>query len=220
MNPLDILITAGPTREAIDPVRFITNHSTGTMGYAIACKAKARGYRVTLISGPVCIKPPLGVRTIQVETARQMFAQVKRHIKSKDCLVMAAAVSDFRPEAYSNTKVKKNKAIKPIYLTRNPDILSWANTHKKGSVIVGFCMETEGLLSRARKKLHAKNADIIIANKISKAKTPFGKVTTDIIVVDKENALNIKNASKEKIAGIILDKIKKLWYKKHSVYNA
>jgi phosphopantothenoylcysteine decarboxylase / phosphopantothenate---cysteine ligase len=106
MTSLKILITAGPTHEAIDPVRFISNHSTGYMGYAIARRAQRKGHNVTLISGPTCLKPPLGVKTIFIHTARQMFEQVKRHIKRKDCLIMAAAVSDFRPVACAKNKIK------------------------------------------------------------------------------------------------------------------
>jgi phosphopantothenoylcysteine decarboxylase / phosphopantothenate---cysteine ligase len=219
MTLLNILITAGPTQESLDPVRFITNHSTGHMGYSIAKKARRRKHHVTLISGPVPIKAVPKVHTINVRTAQEMFTQVKKHIRGKDCLIMAAAVSDFRPKAYSKTKIKKTNAIKSIRLIRNPDIVSWAGAHKRDCIIVGFCLETQALLSRAKEKLHAKNADIIIANKVNKLKSPFGKAPTDVIIMDKEKSLSIRQASKEKIAGIILEKIEDLWYKKHSVHD-
>ena len=217
MTPLNILITAGPTHEAIDPVRFITNHSTGQMGYAIAYKAQRAGHKVTLISGPVCLKPLPRVQTINVRTAREMFGKVKTYIKGKDCLIMSAAVSDFRPAAYSTRKMKRNNTPGVIHLRQNPDILSWAGKHKGRIIIAGFCMETENLLHRAKEKQKTKNADFIIANRIMRSGTPFGAKPTSVVILCPANKiLRLNNVSKNKTAGILLDLIQELWYKKHS----
>jgi phosphopantothenoylcysteine decarboxylase / phosphopantothenate---cysteine ligase len=221
MISLKILITAGPTHEAIDPVRFISNHSTGYMGYAIARKAQRQGHKVTLISGPTYLKHPLKAKTITVCTAKQMFEQVKKHIKGKDCLIMAAAVSDFRPVARVKNKIKSTSMPAAIYLKKNPDILSWAGKNKGRIIIAGFCMETENLLKQAEEKRKKKNADFMIANKITQSGAPFGKGMTSVVVLDaRQNTLRLDNKSKDKIAGILLEKIGKLWYKKHSVHNA
>ena len=220
MTSLKILITAGPTHEAIDPVRFISNHSTGYMGYAIARKAQRRGHKVTLISGPTYLKPPLKVKTISVRTAKQMFEQVKKHIKGNDCLIMAAAVSDFRPIACAKNKIKSTSMPTAIYLKKNPDILSWAGKNKGRLIIAGFCMETENLLKRAEEKRKKKNADFMIANKITRSGASFGPGLTNIILLDDSKTVShLTQASKDKVAGILLDKIEKLWYKKQSVHN-
>jgi phosphopantothenoylcysteine decarboxylase / phosphopantothenate---cysteine ligase len=216
MISLNILITAGPTHEAIDPVRFITNRSTGHMGYAIARKARHAGHKVTLISGPVHLKPPPRVKTIYIRTAKEMFQQTKKHIKSKDCLIMAAAVSDFRPAARLTNKMKKSCGPVAVQLEENPDILAWAGKHKGKLIIAGFCMETDNLLQRAREKHKSKNTDFMIANRITKSSAPFGACLTNVVMLDTDNkALRVDNVSKDRVAGILLDKIEKLWYKKH-----
>lgn len=209
-----ILITAGPTREFIDPVRFISNPSTGNMGYSLAEAAKKRKHKVTLISGPVSIKPPKGIKTISATTAEQMFESVKKHFKGADCLVMAAAVSDFKAKKISKNKLKKQNTAtkKSIELVQNPDILSWAGKSKQKRVIVGFCMETRNLLKNARKKLKAKKADIIVANKIDKHNAAFGDSPTKISILQNGTTEQIGPISKRKIAQILLDKIERAWY--------
>ena len=217
MTPLNILITAGPTREAIDPVRFITNRSTGQMGYTIAREAQRAGHKITLISGPVYLKPPPYAQTINVSTAREMFSAVKAHIKGKDCLIMSAAVSDFCPVTYSAGKIKRNNNPGAIHLRQNPDILSWVGKHKGRLIIVGFCMETENLLQRAKEKQKIKNTDFMIANRIIKSRTPFGANPTGVVILCPNNkTLRLNNVRKDKVAGILLDLIQKLWYKKCS----
>ncbi|TRZ51218.1 MAG: phosphopantothenoylcysteine decarboxylase [Dehalococcoidia bacterium] len=217
MTPLNILITAGPTHEAIDPVRFITNRSTGHMGYAIAHNAQRAGHKVTLISGPVGLKPPPHAHIINVRTAREMFSAVKTHIRGKDCLIMSAAVSDFYPVAYSEGKIKRKNNPGLIRLRQNPDILSWVGNHKDSLIIVGFCMETENLLQHAKEKQKIKNTDFMVANMIRKSNTPFGAGTTSVVILCPDNKmLRLNNISKAKVAGILLDIIQKLWYKKHS----
>jgi phosphopantothenoylcysteine decarboxylase / phosphopantothenate---cysteine ligase len=220
MTPLNILVTAGPTREAIDPVRFLTNRSTGCMGYAVARKAYSAGHRVTLISGPVDLKPPTRIQIINIQTAREMFQQIKRHIKDKDCLVMAAAISDFRPAVYLTRKMKRSQNSGVIQLKENPDILAWAGRHKGRLIIAGFCMETENLVKRAKEKQQSKKTDFMVANRIKKSIAPFGKGPTSVVILDADKKLSrLNNVSKDRVAGILLDKIEKLWYKKHSVRN-
>ena len=217
MTPLNILITAGPTQEAIDPVRFITNHSTGHMGYAIARKAQLEGHNVTLISGPTGLKPPPRARIINVRSAREMLSAVKAHIRGKDCLIMSAAVADFRPVTYSKGKIKRKNNPSLIRLQKNPDILSWAGRRKKKLIVAGFCMETENLLQHAKEKQKIKNADFMVANMIGKSNTPFGTGPTSVAILCPDNKmLRLKNISKARIAGILLDRIQKLWYKKLS----
>ena len=211
-----ILVTAGPTREFLDPIRFISNLSTGNMGYAIARAAKRRKHKVTLISGPVNIIPPKNIKVINVITAQQMFAAVKREFKNSDCLIMSAAVCDFSPRKNLTNKMKKETIGKKIKLTlkQNPDILQWAGANKSARLIAGFCMETQGLLQRARQKLKQKNADIIVANKITKNTLVFGKGKTEVSILQKHRPiLNIGPAAKSKVADILLDKVEGLWYK-------
>lgn len=214
-GPIRILVTAGPTQEPIDPVRFISNYSTGTMGYAIAKIAKKRGHHVSLISGPTHLKQPRGVKTISITTAEEMFKAVKSHLGKSDCLVMSAAVSDFRPARYYKKKQKRAGRLKAIPLRENTDILLWAGRKKDKRVLVGFCMETENLLLNARKKLHAKSLDMIVANEIDTKKSAFGAGKTSVLILgpDKEKT-SLADIPKEKIAGILLDKIERLWYKK------
>jgi phosphopantothenoylcysteine decarboxylase / phosphopantothenate---cysteine ligase len=215
MKSFKILVTAGPTREPIDPVRFITNYSTGTMGYAIAAQAKRAGIKVTLISGPTRLKPPMGVKTLYVNTAREMASTVKAQFKKHDCLVMAAAVSDFHPVHYHKKKIKTKAKQHTLALRRNPDILAWAGRHKNKQLVVGFCMETEALEPRARAKMQLKKTDIMVANAISNTATPFGQGATDILLIDShESVISLTSVRKHRAAGILLDKIINLWYKK------
>ena len=218
MKPIKILVTAGPTKEPIDPVRFISNHSTGAMGYAIAAAARVRKHKVVLVSGPTSIFPPKGIKATTVTTADEMFAAVKRDIKNVDCVIMSAAVSDYKPKQYNKIKLKRTNKIDKIILTKNPDILAWAGKHKKNKLLVGFCMETENLLQNAKRKLHKKSLDLIIANKIDKEKSAFGKGKTSVLLVEsKRSPIQIKNSTKSKIAGILLDKIEQLWYNKNLI---
>ena len=162
-----ILVTAGPTREEIDPVRYITNHSSGKMGYALAEAAHELGAETTLISGPVNLTPPAGVNFIAVETTAELHRAVKQEFKKTDCLIMAAAPSDFTPLAKAKEKIKKDKNNIRLTLTDTPDILKDINRlKKKNQLLVGFALETENALSNARKKLKEKNLDMIVMNNI------------------------------------------------------
>lgn len=160
-----LLITAGPTRQYIDPVRFISNASSGKMGYAIARAALARGHDVTLISGPVHLRPPKGVRLIQTVTGQQMFDAVSRHLAVCDCLIMAAAVTDYAPARSSQRKIKKTSRPIRLRLVPVPDILAWASSNRpKGTIIVGFALEDRAIRTRAYYKLYKKGLDMIVAN--------------------------------------------------------
>ncbi len=162
---MHIVISAGPTREAIDPVRYITNRSTGKMGYAIAEAARERGLLVTLVSGPVNLQPPEGVEVINIESAADMAQAMKNSAENADIIVMAAAVADYRPKQYSTSKVKKSDGDMCIELERTEDILlSLGKNKKPGQILVGFAAETDDLLKNAQGKLERKNLDYIAAN--------------------------------------------------------
>ncbi len=160
-----ILITAGGTREYIDPVRFISNASSGRMGYALVRAALSAGHKVTLITAPTVRRPPKGVKLIEVETAAQMFAEVRNNFEMCDCLIMAAAVADYAPARTAKTKIKKSNKYLNLKLKPTEDILEWAGRHKrKNQIVVGFALEDINIRSRAEKKLKEKNLDMIIAN--------------------------------------------------------
>jgi phosphopantothenoylcysteine decarboxylase/phosphopantothenate--cysteine ligase len=203
-----VLVTAGPTRERIDPVRFVSNYSTGTFGYAIAKEARDRGCKVILISGPVSIKPPAGVKLINVESAIDMLHAVKTCAAKADYIFMSAAVSDWRVRRVSKCKIKRGNKLKTrtLELTENPDILR-SIKKPKGCVLTGFALETEGLNKNAMLKLMAKRMDMIVANKLTKQNRLFGDSPLDIIIIDTYNNKYIyKNMDKKRLAKIILDK--------------
>lgn len=215
VRTIRILVTAGPTREPIDPVRFISNYSTGTMGYAIAKAAKDRGHRVILVSGPTHLVPPRNIKVVSIITAKEMFKAVKAHIKEVDCVIMAAAVSDFRPAVYRSKKIKPNSRLQNLPLRRNVDILYWLSRRRGDKMLVGFCMETENLISNACKKLLMKKLDMIVANRIDKKRSPFGPGKTDVVIIGpNRKQKRLTNITKERIARILLDKIGELRYKK------
>ena len=180
-----ILVTAGPTREKIDPVRFISNYSTGSFGYKIAEAAHRKKHHVTLVSGPTCLKAPRGVRIIMVESAREMRAAVLREFKKSDCLIMAAAVSDWRVKEEKRAKIKKLKAMRTLKLVENPDILREAAARKGNRVVVGFVLETENLEKNAVKKLKAKSLDLIVAKRLTHDKNVLSDNKTSVLIVDR-----------------------------------
>lgn len=202
-----ILVTAGPTREKIDSVRFISNYSTGSFGYEIAKAAKRLGLEVIVISGPTALKAPRGVKFIGVESAREMFGAVLKNVKRCDYVIMAAAVCDWRPAGVSANKIKKHHGLTALKLIKNPDILKRLGKHKK-AILVGFALETEDLEENARKKLHEKNLDIIVANRLKAGRSPFGKDKTDVLIIDRAGRLTkVQNKSKAELANIIVDKV-------------
>lgn len=182
LKGLNVLVTAGPTQEPLDPVRFLTNHSTGKMGYALAETARDLGAHVTLVSGPVALEKPYGVDTVAVTTAQDMFDAVRSRFDNTDITVMAAAVGDFRPVEQAADKIKKNgRSGIELELTSNPDILAWAGERKRaGQILCGFAMETRDLEANAAKKLAAKHCDMLVANNL---RTPGAGFATDTNVV-------------------------------------
>lgn len=206
----NILITAGPTVEAIDPVRYITNHSTGKMGYAIAKYAYLRGANVLLISGPTAIKEFPGINKIDVKSASDMFNSVRDNYKDMDYIIMSAAIADYTPEEVALNKIKKSDSDFAIKLKRTTDILAFLGENKTKQKLIGFSMETENMLENSRKKLEKKNADMICANSLSSPNTGFGVDTNQITFITKDNVLVSELTSKEALANIILDKAKEL----------
>ncbi len=167
-NRLRFLITAGGTREYIDPVRFISNASTGRMGCELARAAAAAGHKVTLITGPGCLPAPVGVRVVDVETSGEMFDAVRKYFRACDCLIMAAAVSDYVPQRCARAKIKKGRKVITLKLKPTPDILKWAGHHKKRKqVVIGFALEDRNIKSSAERKMQDKNLDMIVANTLA-----------------------------------------------------
>lgn len=204
-----LLITAGPTQEAIDPVRFISNRSSGKMGYALAKMAVLRGAQVTLVSGPVSIAPFAGIETVAVRSAQQMFEAVSERSAESDVVIMCSAVADYKPASYSEQKMKKNDNDMSIPLTRTQDILGWLGDHKQaGQVLVGFSMETENLIENSRRKLTNKHADLICANSIASEQTGFAVDTNKVTLITQENVTELPLCTKEETADLILDSIK------------
>lgn len=204
-----IVITAGPTREKIDPVRFISNYSTGIFGYEIAKEARARGCKVTLVSGPTCLESPAGVRTVRVESAAEMGEAVRRALKGACCLIMAAAVSDWRVKRVSGKKLKRGSGKTTLELVENQDILAAiGRERKKNLFLAGFALETDAVEKNALKKLKAKKLDMIITNAISKKKSPFGDNNINITILDRLHRKTVvSGATKKQAAKIILDKV-------------
>lgn len=206
---LDILVSAGPTREPIDPVRFISNHSTGFLGYEIAREAKRRGHRVILISGPTSLAKPKGVPSIDVVTALQMKKALERNFRRCRCLIMAAAVSDFQVEKCAKSKIKRKKEI-TLRLKQNPDILRGFGRKKGKRMLVGFALETENLKKNALSKLRTKNLDLIVATQMKTKSYPFGPTRMDALMIDKKGHLQRKKgATKRQLSRIFLDTVEK-----------
>ena len=205
-----LLITAGPTQELLDPVRFISNHSTGTMGYTLAAEAKNQGYRVTLISGPTNLNPPKGIKFIPVTTAKEMHRAVKKHFPTSDCLIMTAAVCDFHPLKFSSQKIRKEN-FKDLKLTQTVDILYEIGKRKGKKILVGFALESENLIKNAREKLHKKNLDLVIAQSVDKRQTPFGKNKVSPILIRQDGSCQkIPACSKSQLSRIILKELRSL----------
>ncbi len=204
-----VLVTAGPTREKIDPVRFISNFSTGKMGYALAEAAQERGADVVLVSGPVSILPPKGVRVVNVESAAEMFAAVKTEFDFADIVVKAAAVADYRPKKIASEKIKKTGENANIELERTDDILSWLGAHKKSQFLCGFSMETEHLLENSRTKLKKKNLDMIVANSLCEKGAGFATDTNSVTLIFPEKEEKLELMSKIDVAHKIFDAIQK-----------
>ena len=202
-----VLVTAGPTQEALDPVRYLTNHSTGKMGYAIARMAMLRGADVTLVSGPTNIAPPPFVKVINIKSAQDMFEAVSANAPDMDFIFKAAAVADYTPAAYADNKMKKKDGDLSIPLKRTQDILKHLGEHRiPGQVICGFSMETENMLENSRAKLSKKNVDMICANNLKQSGAGFGVDTNIITLITKDDITELPLLSKEEAANAILNK--------------
>ncbi len=214
LSGLRILVTAGPTVEPIDPVRYITNRSSGKMGYALAGAAKRRGADVMLVSGPTDLKPPLDVNFCGVKTAEEMKRAVLDASEQYDVIIKAAAVSDYRPREKALQKIKKQKETQSIELVRNPDILAELGDKRGNSrwILVGFSAETEDLLANATEKLRQKNLDMIVANDVSREDAGFESDTNLVKVIYREGEIEeFPLMTKEEVADQLLERIKELW---------
>ncbi|MGN0620979.1 MAG: bifunctional phosphopantothenoylcysteine decarboxylase/phosphopantothenate--cysteine ligase CoaBC [Porcipelethomonas sp.] len=208
LNGKRILITAGPTREAIDPVRFITNHSTGKMGYALANRAMLRGADVTLITGKTSITPPPFINIINVESAADMYNAVMENSENSDIIIMSAAVADYRPSVVAENKIKKKDENMSIELERTSDILEGVcKKRHKGQFICGFSMETENLIENSRAKLERKGCDMIAANSLNCSGAGFGTDTNVLTLITKEKTTELPIMSKDNAADKILDEV-------------
>ena len=208
MKGLKVLVTAGPTQEAIDPVRYITNHSSGKMGYAIAKMAMLRGADVTLVSGRTALTPPPFVRVVPVVTARDMYEAVTSVSQEQDIIIKAAAVADYRPASVSDEKIKKKDDDMSIALERTDDILKYLGEHKPdGQFLCGFSMETENMIGNSRVKLTRKNLDMVAANNVKMAGAGFQGDTNVLTLITQDEEVSLPLMSKEDAAGKILDNI-------------
>lgn len=206
---LSVLVTAGPTREALDPVRFLSNHSTGKMGYALAARARARGANVTLVSGPTAIEPPRDVKVVSVTSAREMHTAVMQEVTAQDIVIKAAAVGDYRPASQAEDKIKKSESGLEIALVRNPDILSdIGQAKRRDQILCGFSMETQDLLQNSQAKLKKKNCDMMVANSLRQEGAGFAGDTNvaTLLFRDGHNE-KIGLMRKEELADIILDRL-------------
>ena len=208
MEGLNVLVTAGPTQEPVDPVRYITNHSTGKMGYAIARVCMRRGANVTLVSGPSMLEPPQFIDFVPVTTAKEMFDQVTERSAGQDIIIKAAAVADYRPKNISSEKVKKKDGEMALEMERTDDILAWLGSHKRpGQFLCGFSMETENVLENSRKKLKKKNVDMIAANSLKTEGAGFGGDTNVITIITEDGEASLDKMTKEEAASKLLDRI-------------
>ena len=205
-----VLVTAGPTQERLDPVRYISNHSTGKMGYAIARRAMLRGAEVTLVSGKVNLQPPMGVRMVPVVSAADMAQAVKADAQEQDIIIKAAAVADYRPAVTADEKLKKKDDEMNLVLERTEDILAWLGAHRRpGQFLCGFSMETEHMLENSRAKLEKKKIDMIVANNLKQTGAGFGTDTNVVTLLTKEDTLTLPIMSKEEVADRLLTFIMK-----------
>lgn len=206
-----VLVTAGPTREAIDPVRYITNYSTGKMGFAIAKAAMLRGAEVTLIKGVTPIEPPCFVKVCDVVSAQDMYEAVEENYKFQDIIIKSAAVADYRPAVVADEKIKKTSDNAVIQLEPTKDILAFLGNHRKGNqIICGFSMETENMIENSRKKLEKKKIDLIAANNLKVEGAGFGVDTNVLTIISKDTVKELPLMSKEEAANLLLDEIKLL----------
>ena len=208
---MKVIVTAGPTQESVDPVRYITNHSTGKMGYELAKAAMLRGAEVTLVSGVTSLAKPMFIDYVQVRSAGDMFEAMKERFLDNDIIIKAAAVADYTPSTYNEEKTKKKDDDMSIPLTRTQDILKYMGEHRReGQFYCGFSMETQNMLENSRVKLTKKNIDMVVANNLKVAGSGFGTDTNVVTMISKEEEIELELLTKEEVAHKILDHILKL----------
>jgi len=206
-----VLVTAGPTREMIDPVRFLSNRSTGKMGYAIAEAARDRGARVTLVSGPVTLPSVQGVEMVNIQSTLELYEEVTTRAKTADVVIQAAAPADFRPESVADKKIKKTGDDMTLHLVPNPDIAAKLGSEKReGQILVAFAAETNDMLENAQKKLVKKNADMVVANDVTMPGAGFAGSTNCVTLITREDMVSLPLMSKREVADAILDRVMKL----------
>ena len=219
LQDLQVLVTAGPTEEALDPVRALTNHSSGKMGYAVASAAMTAGAAVTLVSGPTSLEPPAGVKIRQVVSATEMLSAVEADIDSTDILISVAAVADYRPAERQPEKIKKEAEDISLKLIRNPDILSAVAARPSPPFTVGFAAETERPAEQAREKLNRKNVDLMVANLVGGDDDPFGSDENTLILVDNEGDTSLGRDSKVRLARALIDEVATRYHAKNPAAN-
>lgn len=208
MEGLKVMVTAGPTQEIIDPVRYVTNHSTGKMGYSIAKICALRGADVTLVSGKTSLEPPMFVTVVPVTTAKDMYEAVVSGSEETDIIIKAAAVADYRPKKVSDEKIKKSDGRMVLEMERTEDILGYLGAHKReGQFLCGFSMETENMLENSKAKLAKKHVDMIVANNLKVQGAGFGTDTNIVTIITKENITELELLSKDEVAKRLLDEI-------------
>lgn len=214
-----VLVTAGPTQEAIDPVRFITNHSSGKMGYAIAKQAFLLGAKVTLISGPTKLKAAYGINKIDIISAHDMFEKVKENYQKQDYIIKAAAVGDYRAKEVAENKIKKKEESLVIEMIKNDDILAFLGANKTHQIVCGFAMETEELIKHAKEKFIKKNCDLLVANNLTDQGAGFKKDTNKVTLISADQIEELELMSKDDVAKTILTKLIKIQEDKNASSN-
>ena len=220
MQGLDVVITAGPTWEAMDPVRGLSNHSSGKMGYAVAAAAAAAGARVTLVSGPTALTPPKGIHTHSVRSAQEMFLAVQSAATKCDIFIGVAAVADYRPQSIESSKIKKSAEHLTLELVKNPDILSWVASQIPKPFTVGFAAETDRPLEHARAKRANKGLDLIAVNQVSDSQSPFGSDENQLIVVGDTDEIDLGRKQKSQLARDLIETIAKKYHEQHQVKDS
>lgn len=220
MQGLHVVITAGPTWEAIDPVRGLSNHSSGKMGYAVADAAAAAGARVTLVSGPTALTPPKGIHTHSVRSAQEMFSAVQSAATTCDIFIGVAAVADYRPQSIESSKIKKSAEHLTLELVKNPDILSWVASRTPKPFTVGFAAETDRPLEHARAKRANKGLDLIAVNQVGDSQSPFGSDENQLIVVGDTDEIDLGRKQKSQLARDLIETIAKKYHEQHQVKDS
>ena len=206
-----VLINAGPTREKIDPVRFLSNHSSGKMGYALAKAARNLGAEVTLVSGPAQLKTPRNISFISIESANDMFQEMSKRYEEADIIICAAAIADYTPENFSTSKIKKQENDLSLSLKRTPDILKYLGEHKTHQILCGFAMETENEIANGKQKLLSKNCDLLVVNSLNKEGAGFKHDTNIATLLTKEEQIDYDIMSKDELSYHILRKLEVIY---------